>query len=72
MIEGLEEKVIERGVSLIVIDSIATPVRKDGIDERDRESYFIDISSRLKRMAEVRQCWACTWDGLIRILLSII
>ena len=56
-ISGLEDKVIERGVSLIVIDSIATPVRKDGLDERDRETYFIEHSSILKRLAEL--CNVC-------------
>lgn len=55
-IEGLESLVISKGVKLVIIDSIAALVRKEGLHEADKETYLVRQASTLKLIAELCGC----------------
>eukprot|EP00981_Chlorochromonas_danica_P005356 scaffold1084_cov250-Ochromonas_danica.AAC.7 len=50
--EELQQLAITENVQLIVIDSIAALIRKESLDERQRESFIMKTASELKRLAE--------------------
>lgn len=55
-IASLQEQVIACNVTLIVIDSIAALLRKEGLDEKQKESFVLSQASELKRLAEACHC----------------
>eukprot|EP01034_Spumella_vulgaris_P029022 gene29022-35996_t len=55
-IRQLQGVVIAQGVSLIIIDSVAALARKEALSEREKELYFINQASNLKKIAEMCNC----------------
>lgn len=55
-ISSLQEVVIAEHVSLIIIDSIAALLRKESLDERQKEAFIMSQATELKRLAEACHC----------------
>jgi RAD51-like protein 1 len=55
-IDELESLVISEGIKLIVIDSIASLARKEGLQETDKETFLVRQASTLKLIAELCHC----------------
>jgi RecA/RadA recombinase len=55
-IEGLESLVISRSIKLIIIDSIAALVRKEGLHDADKETFLVRQAGTLKLIAELCGC----------------
>ena len=56
MIDGLEAEVLSEGVSLVVLDSIASLARKENLNEDDKEEFIIRQTGMLRRIAELCNC----------------
>ena len=56
VVQDLENVIISEQVTLIIIDSIAALVKKDSLDEKERESFLLKTSTQLKNLAEKCNC----------------
>lgn len=56
LIETLQSSIIENKCRLIVIDSVAALVRRERLNEDDKETYLVRQSNLLKRLAETCGC----------------
>jgi RAD51-like protein 1 len=56
LIEGIQPLVIEEGIKLIVLDSIAALARKENLNETDKEQFIIRQAALLKKTAELCSC----------------
>lgn len=55
-IESLQTSAVACKAVLVVIDSIAALSRKENMNERDREEFFVTQAANLKRLAELCNC----------------
>jgi RAD51-like protein 1 len=56
LIEGIQPLIIEDGIKLIVLDSIAALARKENLNETDKELFIIKQAALLKKTAELCSC----------------
>lgn len=54
--ETIDNQIIAANVKLVVIDSIAALIRRDNLDEKDRDHFVMTLASTLKALSEKCQC----------------
>ena len=59
-LNNLQTTVIEENIGLIVIDSIASLIRKENLDNQDKEQFFAKQGNNLNYIAEACQCFVLT------------